>query len=163
MPRISAARGLFPLRPAKHETDVLLFQLLQREGVLREHLKVALALADERREVPGADKLRVLQDQDALDGVLQLPDVSGPGVLLEDLHGIGRDPGDVPVDAFAEAVEEVLDQERDVPLAASKGREADGDHAQAIVEVLPEGAGRDGLVEVPVEAERIRMSRVIFR
>ena len=44
----------------------------------KDALEFALSLADERGQVLGLDDVSVLEDEDALDGVLQFAHVSGP-------------------------------------------------------------------------------------
>src|SRR4029453_2515401 len=84
---------------------------------LRLEAKTAALHPDFRRQVLGADLLVPAGDDQALDDVLELADVAGPGVVAERLEGVSVDPLHEVTVAGGEAGEEVLDQARDVFLA----------------------------------------------
>ena len=90
------------------------------------------------------------EDGHSLDDVPQLTDVAGPAVTLEDLHDIRIDLPAPEVVAGAELGEEVRGELADVLRALAKRGHPDGHDAQAIVEVFPEPARRDQLVEATV-------------
>ena len=89
-------------------------------------------------------------DDRPLDGVLQLAHVAGPVVGDQRLHRLLGDPGRRRGRRVAELRQEVLHQQRDVVLALSQRRHMDGDHVQAVVQVLAETPGVDLFLQVPV-------------
>ena len=64
-----------------------------------------------RKEVPTDDRPSRQNDGPG-DGVLQLADVSRPGVFLEHVHGVLRDPADILVQISADPLEEMTRQQR---------------------------------------------------
>lgn len=96
----------------------------------------------------GLDLLAADGDDEALDEVLELADVAGPGVLLEGGEGGVVDALDGEVVGDAVGAEEVLAEERDVAGALAERGEVDGDDVDAVVEVFAEAAGVDHLFEV---------------
>src|SRR5690606_17914791 len=94
--------------------------------------------------------LAVAEEQAALDDVLELADVAGPGMPEEALHRAVGHPAHVLLELGAEVAEEVLDQERDVALALAQRRQAHLDHVEPVVEVLAEAALPDLLQQIAV-------------
>src|SRR3989304_5863879 len=86
-----------------------------------------------------------LPDQSELKRILQLSDVAGPVVLHEEAHGFGKELHGLPLRFGGKFLEDGTDQQRDVFLAVPEGRDHDGDHIQAIKEILPEPSLVNGL------------------
>src|SRR5207245_2603034 len=80
----------------------------------------------------------------------QLADVAGPRVLGEHLHRLRREAGELLAALAAEAIDEVLHQQRDVVAPLLERRERDVEHVEAEVEVLAEAAPLDLLLEVAI-------------
>ncbi len=74
-------------------------------------------------------------DHRSLDSVLQFANVARPWLLLQKVHGVGRDPRDALVHLLRELVNEVIDQGGDVVLALAQRRQLDAKDIQAIEEV----------------------------
>ena len=85
-----------------------------------------------------------------LDEVLQLPDVPGEIVFLEQVDGVGGDLADVLAHLFRVFLEEVLGEQLEVLLPLPQGRHLDLDDVEAVEEVLPEPPGDDLVLQVPV-------------
>src|SRR5262245_59182029 len=116
-------------------------------GIGRCRLRLA---ADDVAEIVDVDDVARRHDQQALDGVLQFADVSLPARLLHELERGRREPLRAAVVLAAEDVHEVTDERGDVLAPVAQRRDADGDDAQAEVEVLPEGPLLDLRVEILV-------------
>ena len=67
----------------------------------------------------------------------------GPGVTLEAGHRLRRDPVDGQSPALVDLSPEVLDQERDVLSPLAKRRHLEHAAAQAVPEIIAEGAALD--------------------
>src|SRR5262245_607813 len=89
-------------------------------------------------KVGGVDATAVAEGHGALDDVFQLPDVPGPVPGCEQLERAGRallarQPG-----LRRDAVEEVIDERRDVLAPLAQRWKVDRDDVDAVEEVLPE-------------------------
>ena len=93
----------------------------------------------------GLDDVAAGEDGGALDDVLQLADVAGPGVGLELGLGLGREGGGRPGVALRVLAEEVLGQEAHVAEALAERGHADGEDGE------PEG-GALGITSPPSQA-----------
>ena len=85
-----------------------------------------------------------------MDGVLKLADVTGPRVVHEPLHHIGRNRLDAPAETSGVVRDEVAHQKRDIFGPLAKGRDIDREHIQPVVEVGAKLSRRDQLLERPV-------------
>ena len=92
----------------------------------------------------------VAQDHRPLDVVLQLADVARPVVLAQQPHRLGVDPADLAAVLLGVALQEELDQRRDVLAALAQGRQVDRDDVEPVVQVLAEPAGVDLVEQVAV-------------
>ena len=92
----------------------------------------------------------MLEHRNLLRDALQLADVARPGVGFEQLHGLGFQPHGRHHVAVGEICRELLEQQVDIILARAERRDGDGHRVEAVVEVFPELAGRDGLGQVDV-------------
>src|SRR3984893_18040244 len=84
---------------------------------------------------------RVTEDHRPLDHVLQLADVSGPVVRLQQIEALLVDAAEALPGFGRETVDEVLDQHRNVFAAFPQRRYLDGKDVQAVEQIAPEGAG----------------------
>src|SRR5258707_6026954 len=103
-----------------------------------------------RRQVVRLDaRLRANNDQ-AVDEVAKLADVSRPRVPQQNLHGgIGELARSLAVRG-AELVQEIPGQDGNVLFAVTQGRHEEGNYVQSVKEILAEGAARDLLFEILV-------------
>src|SRR5262249_55547127 len=90
------------------------------------------------------------QDDGALQHILQLADVSGPAIRYQASHALLAHCFDPAAGARGKLVDQEPRQERDVLSAVAEWGEGDGKYAQAIVEIFPEVALGDGLLQVAV-------------
>ena len=97
------------------------------------------------------DDLAALRHEDEpLDEVLQLPDVSRPVVVPEKLHDLRIRPGDLPVELAVEFIDKVAHERGDVLLALPQRRDVDRHDVEPVEEVLPEETFLHILLEVAV-------------
>ena len=82
-----------------------------------------------------ADCVLLAQGRGALYYVAQLADVSPPFGAVQREHGV-RLHGKLPAGGPGKVLDEVIHQEGDVPFAAAQGRNAQVQHAEAVIEVL---------------------------
>ena len=75
-----------------------------------------------RREVLDGQLGAVAQDDRPLDVVLQLADVARPVVVAQQPHRVGVDPAHLAAVLLGVALQEELDQERDVVAALAQRR-----------------------------------------
>src|SRR3989442_413701 len=101
-------------------------------------------------EIPLSQHLAFGQDDRLLDGVLELPDVTGPRRGNDAIHCRWRDPPDRLAVQRGELAKEVVGEKGEVLPALPKGRHLQHDDAHAIVEILTEAPIRAGLQEVLV-------------
>ena len=90
------------------------------------------------------------EDHRALQAVLQLADVAGPGVRDERLPGRLRQGQLLAAHLARVAVEERLGQQQDVPAPAPQRRHGHREHGEPEVEIIPELLAGDRLLQVPV-------------
>src|SRR4029453_16814729 len=89
------------------------------------------------------------QHDGSFDDVLELADVPGPGVALEEPQGPFGDAGGV-VPRARESAQEVAHQVGDVLATFAERRHRDLDDADAVVQVTAEPPGADRLFEIAV-------------
>ena len=88
--------------------------------------------------------LRIVAQQDgALEHVVQLPHVARPRIPAQRLHGLRRDPRDVPARFPCEVVDLSLDHDGDVLTALAQRRDGDRHDAQPVIQVSSEPSGFD--------------------
>ena len=95
------------------------------------------------------DRLDIPEDDETPDEVLQLADIPRPRVFQEEREGVRGELHGALVLA-TKFVQEVSCEERDRFPPLAKGRDADLDHIEAVVEILSELAVAEGNFEVPV-------------
>jgi hypothetical protein len=76
----------------------------------------------------------------ALDKIFELADVAGPGIVREGVHGVGGNVLDGFVEAAADFLDEVADEEGNILAALAQRRDVDGENVEAVVEFAAEGA-----------------------
>ena len=91
-----------------------------------------------------------MEEDEAVDGGAEFPDVAGPGVVAKAADECGFQGAEVFAEAFVGFGEEVPGEERDVLAVVAEGRDGESDFGEAVVEVGSEGAGVDAEVEVAV-------------
>src|SRR5262249_19219389 len=93
--------------------------------------------ADLGREALGEEVLAGRSERDrAFDFVLQLADVAGPRIALEQGEGVGGEIAHRLVLALRGGGQEARGQQRDVPLARTQRGQRDGEGGEPVVEVL---------------------------
>ena len=110
--------------------------------------------------IPGAGRLHLQirrgdlrplgHDHGTLDAVLQLPDVSRPGILLDGINRLIGKSLDLFSVFVCVAFQEGFGQEDHIPLPFPQGREGHQDDPQAKVKVFPEAPFLHGLFEIAV-------------
>src|SRR6266566_2910658 len=118
-----------------HGRAVRRFARLVREPRLIDHERLAPPLT---------------QHDGALDHVLELAHVARPVVGREPLQGLLLDIADGLPRLLCEAVDQVLDQDRNVVGAFAQRRQADGEDVQPIEQILPEPAALHRGLEIAV-------------
>jgi len=101
-------------------------------------------------QVLGGDVGRLGHHDGPADLVRQLPNIAGPGIGLDRLDRLLRKPQDLLPHLLAHPLQEELGHEEDVFAPLPERRDVDHDHAEPVVEVLPEPAVRNRLFEVHV-------------
>ncbi len=100
------------------------------------------------RQLAHADAVPAREDDRALDHVLELAHVAGPGVRHELLERLLRHLAHGLAEGRREAREAVIDQQRDVLPPLAQGRHAHAQHVQAVEEILAEAPGFDVAFDV---------------
>jgi hypothetical protein len=106
-------------------------------------------LADVIRDELDADRRARSQDDRALDDVLELAHIAGPVVRGEQVEGLRRQLQIRFAVLLPVLGQEVPHEQRDVVAALAERRQLDGDHVEAVEEVLPEPPLLHGLPEIP--------------
>src|SRR5712691_2829199 len=100
-------------------------------------------------EIRGPDDPARRHDDGPVDLVLQLADVARPLVLDDGLQGLGAE-AHLALEGLRIAPEEGIGEEDHVLTALAERRQVDGYHREAIVQVLAEASGPQGLIEALV-------------
>src|SRR5262249_29219887 len=90
-----------------------------------------------------------LHERNAVDAVLQLPDVTRPRIREQHLADVAAQ-GDRWKPRMLRLLQEVIDQERDIAPPIAKRRNVDRKNVEPIIKVLAEAAGGDLGLEVAV-------------
>src|SRR5688500_15639361 len=96
----------------------------------------------------GTDDATRRQHRRALDAVLQLTNVAGPGLAHHPLDGLGRKHHARDAQGLRRALDEMLGEERDVSETIAQRWYDDLDDTQAVVEILAEAPVADHGLEV---------------
>jgi hypothetical protein len=104
------------------------------------------AEAGEKRSAPAAARVADLSSESgreknsALHEIFELADVAGPGIVREGVHGVGGNVLDGFVEAAADFLDQVANEEGNVLATLAQRRDVDGENVEAIVEIAAEGA-----------------------
>ena len=113
-------------------------------------MRAVASRAGAQAEIAALHLVALRHQHGALDGVVELADVAGPGVVEQQLHGRVVEAVEALAVALRVLRQEVTGQQRDVLAALAQRRHRDLDRVQPEEEVLPEAARRDLRVEVGV-------------
>ena len=86
-------------------------------------------------QILGLDHSALGFHQGKMDGILQFPNISGPGVIHQ--HGqriLGKAPG--MLSFLCGPIEEMRNQKREIVFPLTQGRQANGYHVQPIIEIF---------------------------
>ena len=75
--------------------------------------------------------LRISQNKQPVNDIVQLPDIAGPALFLKQLDRFGRETARLA--ALGILVLEILDQQRDVVAALVQARDGEDNDAEAMV------------------------------
>ena len=106
------------------------------------------SLRGAQAEIGRLDQRALRHQHRALDRVIELADVAGPGVLEQHLHRAALEAGEPLAVALRVLAEEVLRQQRQILAAVAQRRQPDLDRVQPEEQVLAEPAGRDLVAEI---------------
>jgi hypothetical protein len=106
---------------------------------------------DDAQLVPNL--VRVSQNDDAFDGVLQLADVPRPRMVDEALQRRGRNIDGAPI-LRVRRPQEVIDEGGNLVAPLTQRRDPDLDHVQPVIEVLTEAPGADLDLEIAVRGRQ---------
>jgi hypothetical protein len=126
--------------------DALSLEIAQRSR----HVGGPGALPQRGRQVLPLDHLAPAEHDQALDDVLDLSHVAGPGIVHQGIDDVRSEPLHATLHAPGILAQEVLGESRDVLAALPERRQVDRDDVQAVVEVAPEAPAVHRLLEVAV-------------
>jgi hypothetical protein len=69
--------------------------------------------------------------------MLQLPDISGPCIILEGLHQFLGDGLDLSAHLSAEFIHKMVDKQWDIIKPLTEGRNSNRENVQPVIQVLP--------------------------
>src|SRR6266446_6808701 len=121
--------------------DELTLSLLERGAQRQEHGVRAFGLVGghgAKGQALGRDQIALAGDDGPLDDVSKLADVARPRMLEKPGHGGVVDRFDLTLILLVELRDEGFHEQRQVLEAPAEGRERDGEHVHAIVEILAE-------------------------
>src|SRR5712692_6135493 len=110
------------------------------------------------------DEGRLSFDDCALDGVLQLPDISRPIQTFKNRNGFRGNTRNVPADPFPELNGEMPGQGCNVARSLAQRRDAERDDFEPVIKILSKSSGRDLRLQVAIRCRdkprihRYRMS-----
>src|SRR3990167_4348987 len=138
---------LHPCRARQRHLDVAVLDPVERRlevqtvrGNLQRDVRPIVGPLQVRWQRSGFQYLAASEHERALDDVLELADVPGPPVLLEDGEGLGRHPPDALAELGGDLLDEVRDERRDVLATLAKRWQMDRDDVQPVEEVLAQRA-----------------------
>src|SRR6266853_4207534 len=92
---------------------------------------------DRRRQIVDFDDALIAESDGPLQTIFQFADIAGPVIGQHGLHGIA---GDLDTASGSEAFKEERRQNGNVRTALTQGRQRNGDHVEAEIEILAEGS-----------------------
>src|SRR5262245_17381743 len=141
----------YALENPQHDLALeLIGRFVQGQRLGRANLRGLVGQGDVERQIVELDDRPLRQDHAALDHVLELAHVARPAVGLERRQRFGRRPLDPLVEAAIVTANEVIDEERHVLDPLPEWRDDDRHDVEPLVQIVAEGAARDGLPEVRV-------------
>jgi hypothetical protein len=146
-----------PSKRFRFDTDQFLldpFESHPFERRRRHHGVLRRGFGNPRREIVGLQLLIARDEHHRFDDVFEFTHVAGPVVPDEAVQRLGIDTDDRLSVTFRELSDEAFDEIRDVSAAFAQRRQMDREDLQAIVEILPERALLDLLLEVFVGGPR---------
>src|ERR1700752_1847509 len=108
--------------------------------VQRAEVFVALfsATMHEHWQMPALDAVNLrIENQDALENILQLTDIAGPGILFEQIDCVVSDLYARPSILAPENAEKFADQRLDVLFSLAQRWDEERHHVEAVKKVLP--------------------------
>jgi hypothetical protein len=140
-------RRLVPLDRTKRSEDVLALHVCQTPAdvITSDRRRLSPEIV---RQIFNPNHGSGAKHQGTLDGVLELSDITGPGVPTQDEHRLVGHGATRPSEARVVFVEEVCHQGRHVVRTISQGRHSNLNDVDAIQEVLSEPAIGDERVEI---------------
>src|SRR5262249_52955551 len=99
-------------------------------------------------QITGTELGSIGHDDRALDVILELAHVARPGIVLDRVERILLETEQGASLLAAERMHERVREQRRVSGPLAEGRDSDHDFTQTIVEILPEPAVRDQLLQV---------------
>src|SRR3989442_889784 len=130
--------------------DGELLDLLERQVRRDERPLVVARAVDLRWQILGPELLTLAEHDGALDGVLELTHVAGPGIADQHLLRLVGDARHRGVLARGVLAEKVHGQHLDVVHALAQRRHAEQDDVQPVVQVLAQHAFLERLLQVAV-------------
>src|SRR5208337_1115706 len=85
-----------------------------------------------QREVARPDFMILADYQGTLDGILELPDISGPAMRHQQLHRGLRNVRRLAIGGFAEFAQEIIGEQRDVFAALAQRWHVDGEDVEPV-------------------------------
>src|SRR5207237_9699399 len=102
---------------------------------------------DPLRQIGDSNQWSLSISEQHLNQVLELPHISRPWISHQRGHGVGFNPVNGDLVMAMVLFKKVLDQERDILSAVAQRRQVNGDHAEAIIKILPNDGGFEGLFD----------------
>src|ERR1700675_5137865 len=88
----------------------------------------------------------------ALQEVFEFTDVAGPRIVRKRVHGVGGNVLNLFIEAAAELLHEIADEERNVLRAFAQRGDLNGKNIEAVIEVAAKGALGDSFQKIGVGA-----------
>ena len=108
--------------------------------MLRGDIKHSPPLGDDRRDMLWSDIIAILQHQDLLDQMLELPDIARPGIGHHHLYGLLGKSINLMAALMVISVKKIFHKQGDVFRALTKRWDIDGHNINAIIEIIAKGA-----------------------
>ena len=131
------------------QADVVVFELCHSQPQVQGPTIAISLMAACNGQVGGQDIVPTAEDDGLFHHVFQLPDITRPSVAVHYLHS-RRGKSLLKTVFLVHIGQERLNQGLYVPLSLPQGWNLDGHRVKPIVEILPEGAFGDALLQVSV-------------
>ncbi len=118
--------------------------------MIRGDIKHSPPLGDGRRDMLWPDIIAILQYQDLLDQMLELPDIAGPGIGHHHLHGLLGKSINLMAALMDIFVKKIFHEQGDIFRVLTKRWDMDGHNINAIIEIIAKGASLNGLGQVVI-------------